>query len=228
MYRLFAHAVAIAPDSQAMSAKAHPGASKSRKTHSRASTASVHSITTQPNLDQSGYGDAAELYATSWMSNDGAHAKDLSVGPQMSPEELLLQATSHIQSDRAYSMDHSMGPSGPMAHQMAYQQHPIMSRHPLPAETYVGNASFTEGDSQMMDRDDNDDGDSLAGAQKGGASRSSANNELEMRQLFRANKHRALPEIARELHGNERGPNSERTRQVFAMLWYEPLCSPAF
>jgi regulatory factor X, other len=43
---------------------------------------------------------------------------------------------------------------------------------------------------------------------------------MEMRQLFHTNKHRTLPEVARELHGNERGPQSERARQVFAMLWY--------
>src|SRR5208282_4529763 len=62
---------------------------------------------------------------------------------------------------------------------------------------------------------------SLAGngaARKG--PKSSAANEMEMRQLFHTNKHRTLPEVARELHGNERGPQSERTRQVFAMLWY--------
>ncbi len=75
-----------------------------------------------------------------------------------------------------------------------------------------------------MDRDGNDDGDSVAGAHGASKpSRSSANNELEMRQLFHANRHRNLQEVATELHGNERGPNSERTRQVFAMLWYAVL-----
>lgn len=68
--------------------------------------------------------------------------------------------------------------------------------------------------------DEQDEVDSLAGngpAKK--ASKSSAANELEMRQLFQSNKHRTLPEVATELHGNERGPQSERQRQVFAMLW---------
>lgn len=75
----------------------------------------------------------------------------------------------------------------------------------------------------MLDRDDNEDGDSISGpvgAAKPTSARSSANNELEMRQLFTANRHRHLQDVAGELHGNERGPNSERTRQVFAMLWY--------
>jgi regulatory factor X len=67
--------------------------------------------------------------------------------------------------------------------------------------------------------------DSVAGG--GGVkkpSKSGAANELEMRQLFNANKHRSLPEVAAELHGNERGPHSERQRQVFAMLWINSVC----
>lgn len=69
--------------------------------------------------------------------------------------------------------------------------------------------------------DEQDDVDSVAGAHGPSKkpSKSSAANELEMRQLFHQNKHRTLPEIAAELHGNERGPQSERQRQVFAMLW---------
>jgi hypothetical protein len=92
----------------------------------------------------------------------------------------------------------------------------------MPRDGY--GANYGEGDSQMMEgrSDEQDDADSLPGA--GGpakkASKSSAANELEMRQLFQANKHRTLPEVATELHGNERGPQSERQRQVFAMLWY--------
>lgn len=125
-------------------------------------------------------------------------------------------------SNHDFSMDGSMG--APMSHHMQYQQHHSIARHPLPAEQYNAGASFTEGDSQMLDREENEDGDSMngtAGTIKAGT-RSSANNELEMRHLFNANRHRNLQEVARELHGNERGPNSERTRQVFAMLWYAP------
>jgi regulatory factor X len=73
----------------------------------------------------------------------------------------------------------------------------------------------------MMDREGIEDGDSFNGlpGQIKSASRSNANNEIEMRQLFHTNKHRTLEEVAHELLGNDRGPNSERARQVFAMLW---------
>ena len=116
-----------------------------------------------------------------------------------------------------------------MGHQMAYQQHQQhqdIHRHPLPVDQYNANASFTEGDTSMMEREDHIEGDSInndPGPPRAGSLRSSANNELEMRQLFSANRHRGLQDVAGELHGNERGPNSERTRQVFAMLWYAIL-----
>ena len=135
----------------------------------------------------------------------------------------MLQAAQHMQA-RELSMDSALdggvASSTAMAHPVVYQNNPDMSAHATMGDSFIGNASFTDGDSQMIDREDNnDEGDSVAGVAKGGASRTSANNELEMRQLFRANQTRTLQEVAVELHGNERGPNSERTRQVFAMLW---------
>ena len=167
------------------------------------------------------------MYAGQWISNEHSHDKGINPGAQLSPEDMILQAATHMQSaNHEFAMDGSM--TAPMAHHhIPYQQHQqhqqqhSMARHPLPSEQFGGNVSFTEGDSQMLDRDDDGDGDSMAGiAGAKPATRSSANNELEMRQLFSANRHRKLPEVALELHGNERGPNSERTRQVFAMLWY--------
>ena len=135
----------------------------------------------------------------------------------------MLQAAQHMQA-REVSMDSAMdgdaASSAAMAHPGIYQNNPDMGAHASMGDSFIGNASFTDGDSQMIDREDNnEEGDSVAGATKGGASRTSANNELEMRQLFRANQSRTLQDVAVELHGNERGPNSERTRQVFAMLW---------
>ncbi|KAM4056011.1 RFX DNA-binding domain-containing protein [Hirsutella rhossiliensis] len=178
-------------------------------------------------MDHAGF---ADMYAGQWITSDHAHAKP----PHMTPEDIILHATSHMQSANPdFPMDGPMAAAS-MAHahmpyqqQQQQQQHP-MARHPLPTEQYAGNASFAESDSQMLDRDDNEDGDSMVGhlgAPRPAASRSSANNELEMRQLFSANRHRNLQDVAGELHGNERGPNSERTRQVFAMLWINSVCT---
>ncbi|KAK1504006.1 RFX DNA-binding domain-containing protein [Colletotrichum tamarilloi] len=207
--------------SQALRAKKRP--------QSRASTASVHSISTQPTMEQQQFADAPELYSAQWVNNDQRQQRSLAPASRITPEEMMLHAAAtQMQNAREYSMPPGMSASmsqssAHMGHSMSFQQHP-MQRHPLPSESFANN-SFTD-DSQMIDRDE--DGDSLVGAmgmQKSSSARSSANNELEMRHLFNANKHRGLQDVAGELHGNERGPNSERTRQVFAMLWINSVCT---
>ena len=50
-------------------------------------------------------------------------------------------------------------------------------------------------------------------------SASSIANDQELRKLFRENHHRDLKEIAAEVLANERGPRSEKTKQIFAMNW---------
>ncbi|KAF5027336.1 hypothetical protein F66182_580 [Fusarium sp. NRRL 66182] len=210
-----------------------------RRPLSRASVSSINSAGAQPSpLDQSGFAEGSDMYSAPWIPNEHAHVHAHSHGhghghvkdmgaPPMSHEDLMLQAAApHIQNETDFSIANSM--SVPMSHPMQFPQKHPMQRHPLPAEQYSNNASFTEGDNQMMGRDENDEVGSLVGLirpPRPAPSRSSANNEIEMRQLFLANKHRRLQTVASELHGNERGPNSERTRQVFAMLWINSVCA---
>lgn len=139
-----------------------------------------------------------------------------------------MHSASQLQNPREYDIDPALAAAN-HHHPMAYPQShdglykPDHSRHSMPADSY--GANFGEADSQVLEgrSDEQDDVDSLPGGPAKKLSKSSAANELEMRQLFQANKHRSLPEIATELHGNERGPQSERQRQVFAMLWYDRL-----
>lgn len=134
-----------------------------------------------------------------------------------------MHSASQLQNPRDYDIDPSLG--GPPNHGTAYHQERQYKIEKVPQGTPAGGyvASYGEGESQILEgrSDEQDDVDSQIGA--GGpakkSSKSSAANELEMRQLFHSNKHRSLPEVAMELHGNERGPQSERQRQVFAMLW---------
>lgn len=187
-----------------------------KRPRSRGSTASVHSATTQPNLDHS-FADPSEVYATQWISANHGHTRDLAPGPnQMTPDDLLL--ASQLQQSREFAMEHAVSSS---MQGVSFHTGHSMSRQSISADSFAGNTSFAD-DSQMLDRDGNDDADSFAGVPTNAkpGSRTSANNEMEMRLLFNSNKHRSLQDVAEELHGNERGPNSERTRQVFAMLWY--------
>lgn len=115
-----------------------------------------------------------------------------------------------------------MGQSMPFHPQSQSQR----SRHSLPTDQHSANNSFADMDSQMMDTDGHVGNDSSFAIPREPtkAARSSANNEVEMRNLFRQNENRNLQDVAEELHGNERGPSSERTRQIFAMLWISRSC----
>lgn len=156
--------------------------------------------------EQSGHGPMGQRFPS--MSNH-----------QMTPEQMVMNSASQLQNPREYGIDPSL--EGPHTHPGAYPDDGtyLADRQSLPIE--YGPAYGEE--SQMIEgrSDEQDEVESLAGttgpAKK--ASKSSAANELEMRQLFQSNKHRTLPEVATDLHGNERGPQSERQRQVFAMLW---------
>lgn len=174
-------------------------------------------------MDQHFAVDSTDVYAPGqWLGTGTNQPKDIAPAPpQMTPEDMILRAASQLQTGREFSLDPHQSAN------ISFSQHASISRQSISTDSFGGNASYIDPDSQMLDT--NDDGDSvigMPGGQKPG-SKSSANNEKEMQQLFSANKHRSLQDVAEELHGNERGPNSERTRQVFAMLWYVFLASPA-
>lgn len=188
---------------------------RNKRPRSRGSTASIRSATTQPTLEHS-FADPSEVYANQWIATNHSHPRELAPGPnQMTPEDILL--ATQLQASREFAMDHAVANS---MQGVSFHAGHSLSRQSMSADSFAGNTSFAD-DSQMMDRDGNDDADSFAGVPTNAkpGSRTSANNEMEMRLLFNSNKHRNLQDVAEELHGNERGPNSERTRQVFAMLW---------
>lgn len=179
-------------------------------------------------MDNSAFGDAsAAMYNTQWVANSD-RSRVLSAAPQLSrdnltPEDMIIHAAGQMQNGTHFPMDASI--STPISHHIPYQQHGTISRQQsLPGDQYP---SYTTPDGLMMDRNDQESVNSTAvsnGAHRHASSRSSANNEQEMRQLFHANRHRTLENVAGELHGNERGPLSERTRQIFTMIWINASC----
>jgi regulatory factor X, other len=196
-----------------------------RRPQSRASTTSTHSVATHSVLDQQLTDLVADTHKQ-WYEQDSAiqhHQRLAGLDHKMTPEDMVMHSVSQLQNPRDYSIDPTL--EAAVNHGLAYPQDIIfkseIARHSLTADGY--GTSFAEDDSPMLEgrSDEQDDADSITGngATKK-SSKSSAANEIEMRQLFQLNKHRTLPEVASELHGNERGPQSERTRQVFAMLWY--------
>jgi regulatory factor X, other len=152
-----------------------------------------------------------------WLEADNESPNKKRAGSlsQLAPEELLMQAAEQLQAAGDLSLEAAQRTDAlPLA------PAPMANVQDVGNHSFMNDSSYFDADSQMLDA--MDDGDSNAGTsgQARQGPRSSANNEKEMLQLFGANKNRTLQEVAEELHGNERGPNSERTRQVFAMLWY--------
>ncbi|KAI0550815.1 RFX DNA-binding domain-containing protein [Xylaria curta] len=204
-----------------------------QRAQSRASTSSIHSIhniAPQPNPERSlSLPHHLGPHQEQWHSNGHGVMTHSVVGHQMAQQQMNQQMTSDmLRPIPSQIMPQSFGMDTPL-HQvvdpaMPYTHHP----HNLPADSFNPGTSITDGDSQIMERDDESDIITeirRAPGKKTGGNRTAANNEREMRQLYNASKHRQLADVAKELHGNERGPNSERARQVFAMLWLSQVCT---
>ena len=50
-----------------------------------------------------------------------------------------------------------------------------------------------------------------------------APNDKELREMLSRNEGRPLPEVAQEVIQKERTPMAEKTKQLFAMLWFVSL-----
>ncbi|KAI9746558.1 MAG: hypothetical protein M1818_000271 [Claussenomyces sp. TS43310] len=213
-------------NSRSRSSTAIPAKIKKRP-ESRASTTSAHSSATQVVIGQQLSEQPVDYQKQWYETNEQSglqHHSFSGMGQEMTPEDMVMHSAPQLQEAPAYGIDPALGAA--INHTLAYPHDDQNGRPSLPADGY--GSSFAKDDSPMLETrsDEQDEMESVAGANGGAkkASKSSAANELEMRQLFQTNKHRTLPEVATELHGNERGPQSERTRQVFAMLWINQVC----
>ena len=66
---------------------------------------------------------------------------------------------------------------------------------------------------------DSQDNNAESGIKKKKGAASSAANDVELRRLFRENEGRDLHEVALQVLENDKGPRSEKTKQIFGMLW---------
>lgn len=56
---------------------------------------------------------------------------------------------------------------------------------------------------------------------KSGGAAATQSNERELREALDLNVHRSLKDIAKEVSDSERTSRAEKTKQLFAMVWYE-------
>lgn len=135
----------------------------------------------------------------------------------MSTEDLLLQSTQQLNSpNQSFPLDPSLGanPSQDMSFSGTgdYSGFSVGDNSHLLDAASNGEATATpEPNAEMK----------TTGKPGKKNSAASAQNDLELKRLFRENESKTLQDVATQLQGNERGPQSEKTRQIFAMLWYE-------
>lgn len=115
---------------------------------------------------------------------------------------------------------------------------PDASLHQQPPLTYSPNESFHNGPGMSMDMSGHFDalnaGDGSFdmsmeaamqedaagdGTKRKKGSASSQANDVELRRLFRENKHKSLKDVATQVLKDEKGPKSEKTKQIFGMIW---------
>lgn len=204
---------------------------------SEGSTASARSATTQPNnIDPNHQDDSQSYNAAAWLvqqqQQQTGQLRQIAPAPRSTSPEYVVHGLP-VQANREFSAEPSvhngMGAQFRFQPQQQPQQHQVQHQ---PPHQHMGHRQSITGDymplnshpslgAQMIDRNDSPAPDSGLDISNNGPakSRSNTNNDQEMRELFTRNSHRSLQDVATELHGNERGPSSERSRQLFAMLW---------
>ncbi|KAL8679237.1 MAG: hypothetical protein Q9224_000484 [Gallowayella concinna] len=183
----------------------------SRRTKSRASTTSIASSGTQP------------LYP------EPSHALLIQHAPQLqySAEEMITRSEHQLTNPQTgYTFDPSLQRHGEYPgniHMHARSASLGQSSHTNPSNRRPPlnhHQSFDGKDTSGLEPANGDQGaeENTDGRKKKGSATSLAN-DLELNKLFQENKHRSLKEVAAQVLANERGPRSEKTKQIFAMLW---------
>lgn len=179
---------------------------------SRASTTSLNTPITQP---VQSFRHASE---SSHMHNSQAFHPQPT---QYTAEEMITQTRQQLTNPAHYAIDPSLQNSSAGARGTSVD-HAYSGTHGDMKPMASGQFSFEAKEGQFPinfnDEQTQDDGGSGETRKKKGSASSIANDH-ELRKLFRENGHRDLKDVASEVLAHERGPRSEKTKQIFAMNW---------
>jgi len=195
--------------------------SSSHATKSRASTASIHSsASTQPAQRHQYASDFGHAYA---QPTQHPYSQQMQSVPY-TPEEMITH------NQRQLSNPHEMYGIDPSL------QHQANLRRSMSVGAGHGNnmaavappmghrPSFDGTDQGQFRAFTDEPGPDDTGTEHGKnrtkkGSATSAANDAELKRLFAEHRGRPLKEVAAEVIVHERGPKSEKTKQIFAMLW---------
>ena len=199
-------------DNQRQRSESEAPAATSRRPKSRASTTSIHSASTQ----------AAPQYQNEPHPAANFHAHP---NPAVETQYAQEEAASRPEQDfnslyRGFVEQHQIHiHNGHRA--LTGMDHEYSSHMPNPSATgqwqpFGGRDPHSFG--QVHEQGLQDDAGTSESKRKKGSASSMANDQ-ELRRLYRENKGRSLKDVASSVLANERGPRSEKTKQIFAMLW---------
>lgn len=136
------------------------------------------------------------------------------------PEEMISRSEQQlVNPHHGYVIDPSL--QDPLSHGRALSVDFVFNGNSasrpalIPYPSYDGKEN--QGLESLNEEQPQDDGTGEGKKKKGSAS--SLANDIELRRLFRENQGRSLKDVAAQVLANERGPRSEKTKQIFAMLW---------
>lgn len=155
------------------------------------------------------------------------HAPNQSL--QFSPEDMITRSEQELTNpNQGYPFDPSLQHHSAHTGNIYVHEQSTTLRQgtnydpPTMRPTFNQHHSFDGRDGQGFERGNAeqmvDDTGTTDGRKKKGSSSSIAN-DIELRKLFRENQHRSLKDVAAQVLANERGPRSEKNKQIFAMLW---------
>lgn len=189
------------------------GSTNSRRPKSRASTTSIHSASTQP----------IPHYRNASESLHSFHSQPAYTQPtSFTPEEMITHSEQQLTNpDQGYAID-------PLLRDQSSQGRALSTDY-----GFSGNQSgtgplinqfhaFDGKENQVLEslnEKQSHHQDDVGEGKKKKSSASTIANDLELKRLFRENIGLSLKEVAAQVLLNERGPKSEKTKQIFAMLW---------
>ena len=183
---------------------------------SRASTTSINTTCAQPAQQYQPLPEPSQIPRA-----QSAHAMPLHYSAEETNTRSEQQLTDLVLNQQQYAIDPSL--QHPTAQAQAMNIECSYNGHNDAMRQLINhNRSFDDQGQQfvMTTNDEQTQDDTGAGEmRKKKGSASSIANDNELRKLFAANKHRDLNDVAASVLANERGPKSEKTKQVFAMNW---------
>lgn len=201
------------PTARARSSTSGSTTSSRPRPISRASTTSVNTPTTQ---------NVQPHYHTSESAHIPPPQHFPSQPARYNSENIITQSQQPQAHQREYAIDPSLQHSASGERAMSVD-HAYNGSHDGTRPATGGEYSFETRETHFPvnfnDEQTQDNTGPGGETRKKKGSASSIANDQELRKLFRENGHRNLKDVASDVLAHERGPKSEKTKQIFAMNW---------